>query len=85
MKKLSRLWRAFECAPGLAAIPAQWQQYCGPDYPVVQPFLKPTDMVGAAYPCPDCRARNCARDIDYGNGEIVAVCRNPWHGGPISR
>jgi hypothetical protein len=82
MKKLSRLWRAFERAPGLAAIPAQWQQYCGPDYTVIQPFLKTTDMVGAAYPCPDCRARNCERDIDYGNGEIVAVCRNPWHRRP---
>ena len=82
MKKLSRLWRAFERAPSLAAIPAQWQQYCGPEYSVIQPFLAPTDMVGAAYPCRDCPAKNCTRHIDYGNGEILAVCRNPWHSQP---
>ncbi len=69
MKKLNRLWRASESAPGLAAIPAQWQHYCGADYQVVKPFLKPTEMVGAAYPCRDCSASGCARDIvDSGNG-----------------
>ena len=74
MKKLTRLWRTLERTPGLAATPAYWQQHCGPDYPVIQPFLKPTDMLGAAYPCPDCLATGCTRDIvDYGQGEILAV------------
>jgi len=83
MKKLSRLWRAFERAPGLAAIPAQWQQYCGSDYAVIQPFLKPTDMVAAAYPCHDCRVTGCTRDIiDCGDGQFLAVCRNSWHRRP---
>jgi hypothetical protein len=83
MKKLSRLWRAFESAPSLAAIPAQWQQYCGPEYSVIQPFLSLTDMVGAAYPCRDCPATGCARDIvDCGDGQVLAVCRNSWYRRP---
>jgi hypothetical protein len=82
MRRLTRLWRAFESAPGLAAIRAQWQHDCGPDYPVLRPFLKPTQMIGASYPCPDCAIAGCTRDIDYGDDGVAAVCRNGWYRRP---
>ncbi len=79
MRKLTRLWQAFENIPGLLATSAHWRQYAGQDFPVIQPFLRPTDMMGAALPCLDCRVPGCSREIiDCGGGEIVAVCRHPW-------
>jgi hypothetical protein len=74
MRKLTRLWQALERIPALVAIPACWEHHCGPDYPVIRSFIRVTEMAGASYPCAD-----CVREIiDYGDGEIVAVCRDKW-------
>lgn len=79
MRKLTRLWWAFERIPGLAAIPAHWRHHCGLEFPLIQPFLKATEIAGATYPCGDCQMKGCAREIrDYGDGEIAAVCQNEW-------
>jgi hypothetical protein len=83
MKKLTRLWWAFERIPGLAAIQAHWRHHCGPEFPLIEPFLKATEIAGVTYPCGDCQTKGCAREIrDYGDGEIAAVCQNEWNPQP---
>ena len=79
MRSLSHLWRSLETIPGLLAIPAFWEAYCGPDIEVIRPHLRATDMEGALYPCPKPRAGYCPRKIvDYGDGEFAAICRDPY-------
>jgi hypothetical protein len=79
MRKLSRLWQALERIPGLSTLPAYWEHHCGPDYPVIRPYLRITEISGSTYPCPTMRGGDCPRKIiDYGDGEIVAICRDPW-------
>ncbi len=78
MRKLSRLWQTLEQIPGLVAVPAFWREYCGPDFPVIEPYLRPTDDIGATYPCPYPTGGYCPRKIiDCGDGEYVAICRDP--------
>jgi hypothetical protein len=80
MRKLTRLWPALERIPGLLTIPAFWEHFCGPDIAVIRPFLRATEMTGGGYPCGGRLDRPvCFREIvDYGSGEIVAVCRDQW-------
>ena len=78
MRTLSHLWRSLETIPGLLAIPAFWEAYCGPDIDIIRPHLRVTDMEGALYPCPKQRVGYCPRRIvDYGDGEFAALCRDP--------
>lgn len=77
-RKLSRLWRSLETIPGLQAIPAFWELYCGPDIDIVRPHLRVTSTAGTLYPCPTPRAGHCPRRIvDYGDGQFAAICRDP--------
>ncbi len=79
MRTLSRLWRSLETLPGLAAIAAYWEEYCGPDVSLVRPHLRLTDKEGSHYPCPDPWIGVCPRRIvDYGNGEYAALCGDPY-------
>jgi hypothetical protein len=79
MRKLSRLWQALERIPGLLSVLGYWREYCGPDFAILEPFLRPTDVPGANYPCPHPTGGNCPRKIvDYGDGEYAAICRDPW-------
>jgi hypothetical protein len=79
MRKPSRLWQALERILGLLAVPAFWREYCGPDFPLIEPHLRPTDDIGATYPCPYPTGGFCPRKIiDYGGGEYVAICRDPY-------
>ena len=78
MRKLSRLWLGIESVPGLVAIPAYWEHFCGPDFALVRRHLRPTDDLGAAYPCPRARDYDCPRRvIDYFDGTFAAICRHP--------
>ena len=78
MRPLSRLWQSLETIPGLLAIPAFWEAYCGPDIAAIRPHLRVTGTEGALYPCPKPRVGYCPRKIvDYGNGEFAAICRDP--------
>lgn len=79
MRALTRLWRALESIPGLLDVPAWWEHFCGDDFPVIQPYLRPTDVFGHRYPCPRYpRDSECPRKIvDYGDGEFAAICRHP--------
>jgi len=78
MRPLTRLWRALESIPGLLDVPAWWEHPCGDDFPVIQPYLVPTDVFGHRYPCPRYpRDHECPRRIvDYGDGEFAAICRH---------
>lgn len=79
MRTPSHLWRSLETIPGLLAIPAFWEAYCGPDIDLVRPHLRVTDMEGSLYPCPKPHVGYCPRRIvDYGNGEFAAICRDPY-------
>ena len=78
MRKLTLLWQALERIPGLCDVLASWQLHCGADYPLIQPYLRPTDDFGARYPCPHPHDADCPRAIvDYGDGLFAAVCRHP--------
>ena len=78
MRKLTRLWQGIETVPGLAAIPAYWEQHCGAEFPLIRPYLRVTDNIGATYPCPRPRNRDCPRKlVDYGDGTFSAICRHP--------
>lgn len=74
MRKLAKLWQAFESIPGLATTPAYWEHHCGSDYPIVRPFLIRTELIGATYPCDQQCIPGCYRDIIEHGGEILAVC-----------
>jgi hypothetical protein len=78
MRALTRLWRALESIPGLLDVLAWWEHSCGDDFPVIQPYLLPTDIFGHRYPCPRYpRDHECPRRIiDYGDGEFAAICRH---------
>src|SRR5437867_12145043 len=78
MRPLTRLWRSLEAIPGLIAAPALWEAYCGPDFDVIRPHLRPTETMGSIYPCPRMGTGHCSRRIvDYGDGGIAAICRDP--------
>jgi hypothetical protein len=77
MRKLPKLWRSLDRIAGQLAVPAVWEVESGEDFEFLRPHLRPTDMVGALYPCPH-RYGYCPRKIvDYGDGEFAALCRDP--------
>lgn len=79
MRRLPNLWRSLERIPGLLAVPAVWRQQCGEDYAFIHPHLRPTDMVGSAYPCPNNFGECPRRIVDYGDDEFTAICRDPHY------
>ena len=77
MRTLPKLWRSLDRIAGQLAVPAVWEVESGEDFEFLRPHLRPTDMVGALYPCPH-RYGYCPRKIvDYGDGEFAALCRDP--------
>jgi len=78
IRKLTRLWQGIESVPGLAAIPAYWEHFCGTEFSLIRQHLRPTDNIGATYPCPHSRDHDCPRGIvPYGDGTFAAICRHP--------
>lgn len=77
MKKLPKLWRALEGIPGLLAVLEVWRQECGEDFHFAAPYLRPTDRVGARYPCPNSFNGCPRRIIDYDDDEFAAICQDP--------
>ena len=77
MRKLPKLWHSLDRIAGQLAVLAVWEVESGEDFEFLRPHLRPTDMVGALYPCPH-RYGYCPRKIvDYGDGEFAALCRDP--------
>lgn len=78
MRRLPKLWRSLDRITGQLAVPAMWEAESGEDFEFLRPYLRPTDTVGSLYPCPRRRGGYCPRKIvDYGDGEFVAICRDP--------
>jgi len=78
MRDLNRFWRSCERVTGLQAIPAFWEEYCGPHFDLVRPYLRATDTIGSIYPCPHPSPGHCPRRIvDYDDGHYAAICRDP--------
>lgn len=78
MRRLPKLWRSLDQIAGQLAVPAVWEVESGEDFEFLRPHIRPTDMVGALYPCPH-RHGYCPRKIvDYGDGEFAAICRDPY-------
>jgi lambda repressor-like predicted transcriptional regulator len=76
MRKLLKLWRALEGIPGLIGVPEIWRQECGEDFEFAAPHLKPTDMIGKRYPCPNSFSECPRRIIDYSDDEFAAICQD---------
>lgn len=78
MRPLTRLWHTLEKIPGLQDVLAWWEYFCGDEFPLIQPYLLPTNVFGHRYPCPRYpRDGECPRRIiDYGDGEFAAICRH---------
>ena len=78
MKKLTQLWQAVENTPGLIALPAMWQEICGPDRAWLEPYLIPTPQRAPIHPCPYPSGASCPREIIHCGGEkYAALCRDP--------
>ena len=78
MKDLNQFWRSLERVAGLQAIPAFWDEYCGPHFRLIKPYLRATDTIGSIYPCPHPSPGHCPRRIvDCDDGHYVAICRDP--------
>lgn len=77
MKSLGLFWQAMEKVPGLVAVKEDWQRLAGPDYLLLQGFLRPTGELADSYPCPvpgdACGCRHAV--IRHGPDDIVAVCQ----------
>src|SRR5581483_9179910 len=77
MRKLTKLCRALEIT-GLGAVKETWKEYCGADFALIEPHIRPSDDIGGYYPCPHKWEGCCPRRIvDYFDGEYGAICQHP--------
>ncbi len=75
-KKPSRIWRAFEAAPGLARAAVEWQRLLGPEFEKLRPHLRARQQPATSVPCPAKRSCGCYHGvISHGHDDLVAVCR----------
>ena len=73
MQRLKRFWQAIESVPGPAAVASEWHRLLGPEYDLVQAWLRPRHDLATSVPCPQYPGA-VHRIVDHGNGEYVAVC-----------
>ena len=78
MRRLD-LWRVLESTPILSGVKAVWQEATGSEFPILEPFLKPTGDRASTYPCPEPGNDGCPRGVViHSPDDIMAVCRrNP--------
>lgn len=75
-KKPSRIWRAFEAAPGLARAAVEWQRLLGPEFEKLWPHLRARQQPATSVPCPAKRSCGCYhRVVSHAHDDLVAVCR----------
>ncbi len=75
MRRLRRLWSAFETIPGLTADRLEWQRRLEDEWPVAEPLLRRTGRVVEQVWCPSPSGDGCPRSIVlHPDGRIVAVC-----------
>src|SRR6266850_1497510 len=74
MKNKSDFWTGLDSMPSGAALLADWQLSFGPDFPLLEPFLKVTTRQAESYPCPEhppCECRHVIRETESG---LIAIC-----------
>lgn len=75
-KKPSRIWRAFEAAPGLARAAVEWQRLLGPEFEKLRPHLRARQQPATSVPCPAKRSCGCYhRVVNHAHDDLAAVCR----------
>ncbi|MDH5527833.1 MAG: hypothetical protein OEY97_11060 [Nitrospirota bacterium] len=71
-----RLWRALERVPGLAAVPAEWQEHLGEEWDIAQSLFRPRQDLATSVPCPSAPKCECTHAVvTHSPDDIVAVCR----------
>src|SRR6266850_1677612 len=85
MKNQSDFWICLDSMPAGAALLADWQASFGPDFPLLEPFLKGTTRQAQSYPCPEhppCECRHVVRETESG---LIAICTcGPGECEPVS-
>ena len=75
MKKLKRLWRAFEEPYGVRGVREDWHKYTGAEFVIASQFLRKLKEPSAIYPCPRWGGDGCPRKVVvHGPEDIVGVC-----------
>ena len=81
MQSTHDLWLALESVPAQANILPVWQRLLGSDFHIACYFFRPTDRRASRFPCPRHGGDGCPRRVvDYGDGEIIAVCNDEDEG-----
>jgi hypothetical protein len=81
MQSTHDLWSALERVPAQSNILAAWQRLLGSDFHIACSFFRPTDRRASRFPCPRHGGDGCPRRVvDYGGGEIIAVCNDEYEG-----
>ena len=76
LTKPSRIWQAFEAAPGLIRAAADWRCLLGPDYEKVRPHLRARQDLATAAPCPAKPGCGCTHGVvEHKRDDLVSVCR----------
>jgi hypothetical protein len=56
---------------------AWWKDELGVDFAAAKSFLRPSDKLSPAFPCPHSSTTGCAYEVvTKGAGDIVGICRN---------
>lgn len=74
MQTLHHLWSTLELSPGLSNVLSEWQRRLGPHFDIVRPWFRPTDRRATSLQCPRPGSGCLRKVVDYGDGEIIAVC-----------
>lgn len=74
--KPSRIWRAFEAAPGLVRSSVDWRRLLGPDYAKLHPHLRPKQGLAGSILCPAKPRCGCLHGVvEHKRDDLVSVCR----------
>ena len=75
MRRLNRLWPAFESIPGWSGVLAEWRDWLGEEFPLAKSLLKSTGRKARGYPCPSPGGPGCPREVvEHRDGSFTAVC-----------
>ena len=69
-------WQSLAQIPSLRATLTEWSSIAGSDYPLLEDFLRPTNVLADSYPCTsaDGSCGAAARVIMHGTNDLVSVC-----------
>ena len=75
------LWSTLAGVPGISNVLPEWQRLLGADFVMASSLFRPTDYRVSSFFCPSPGGNGCPRRVvDYGDGEIIAVCNDEEQG-----